>query len=111
MKLRSVEVFHTPPLPAETRQVPADFWVQPRGNDWVLGVMKDPDDRDYLLLANRDHQHRRWAVLQLQRPQAQVDKFDKQAGKWLRLDTYARDGYTYVDFILAAGDGELLRVR
>lgn len=111
VRLRSVEVFHTPPLPSDTRPVPDDYWVRPVGADWVLGVFKDPDDLDCLLLANRDHTRRRWTILQFQRPKARAERFLKQNGGWVELPATQRNGTTVVEFITGAGDGELLRVR
>ncbi len=111
IRLQSVDVYHTPPLPSATRQVPDDYWVQPQGEGWVLGVFKDPEDKDYLILANRDPQHTKWAVVQIQRAGAQVDKLNKQTGAWLELPVSQHEGGISVDFIVAPGDGELLRLR
>jgi hypothetical protein len=109
VRLRSADVFHTPPLPSDTRPVPDDYWVQPKGDDWVLGTLKNPQNVDYLLLVNRDHTCQRWAVLQLLRPMGQVEKLDKQTGEWVTLPTSGRLGAGTVEFIIGAGDGELLR--
>jgi len=109
--LRSVDVFHTPPLHQDTRQVPDDYWAQPKGEDWVLGVFKGPADGNYLLLANRDHRRQRAAVLELVRQASEVEKLDKQSGEWLRLATTEQEGRIVVKLSIGAGDGELLRVR
>ncbi len=111
VKLRSQEVFHTPPLPRSTRQLPDDYWVQVAGEDWVLGVFKDPDNNDYLLLANRDHAKSKWAVLVILRPDVQIDKMDKTTGEWIALPIRTRGDDTVAEFIVAAGDGELLRLH
>ncbi len=111
VKLRSQEVFHTPPLPRSTRQLPEDYWVQVAGENWVLGVFKDPEDKDYLILANRDHTTSKWAVLVILRPDVQIDKMDKTSGEWIALPIRARGDDTVAEFIVAPGDGELLRLR
>ncbi len=111
VRLHSVDVFHTPPLPSDTRPLPDYYWVQPKGEDWVVGLFRDPEDVDHLLLANRDHTRRRWAVLQFRRPEVRVEKMDKQTGLWAGVPATQRNGATVVEFTIAAGDGELLRTR
>ena len=111
VKLRSVAVFHASPLPNDTRPIPADYWVQPQGKEWVLGVFKDPPDKDFLLLANRDHEHENTANLVIPRAGVQVDRLDKTTGEWAAVPTSAGYHKTVVRVALAAGDGELLRVR
>ena len=111
VKLHSVEVFHTPPLPNDTRPVPEDYWVQVTEADWVLGVFKDPEHKDFLLLANRDHERENTASLVIRRAGVQVDKLDKATGAWVGLPTNAGHNRTVVRLVAAAGDGELLRVR
>ena len=111
--LQSVEVYHTPPLPSDTRPVPDDFWVKIPEGYFVLGVMQDPNEpgTDYLMLAHRDHTKATTAALEFSRRGIQVEKLNKQTGQWEAL-TVAQNGQVIrVEFPVAAGDGHLLRVR
>jgi hypothetical protein len=110
VRLQSVNVFHTPALPEGTRQLPDDYWARVAGDDWVVGALKGPEDNDYLLLANRDHTADRRATMAFSRPGVRVDRMDKAAGEWLPLPAQPREGESIVEFSVAAGDGELLRV-
>jgi len=110
MKLQSVEVFQTHPLPKRTRLIPEDCWVQLTGRHLTLGLFKDSADTDYVMVVNRDIAHREWAVLQFQQPVERVSKFDRAKGEWTDLPVRPYDGTTLVDLILRQGDGELLRV-
>jgi len=111
IKLRSVDVFHTAPLPANTRPISPDYWVQAKGRDLTVGMFKDATQADYIMVTNQDYQHRRWAVLQFGHTVNSVAKFDKSCGKWspLPVGTY-QDG-SIVELIIGRGDGELLRVE
>jgi len=111
VKLQSVDVYHAAPLPRDTRPLPEDYWVQIRGADWVLGVFKDPEDNDFLLLANRDHTRRQWVSLRFARLGITVEKMNKQTGEWERLRVAEVGDHSRVDLFVAAGDGELLRLR
>lgn len=113
VSLRSTEVYHTPPLPPATREIPKTFWVQIAGGEFVLGLMKHPaqPDADYLVLANRDHTRGEEAALKFARLGITVEKMDKNSGEWGSQTVTEVDGLSRVAFPVAAGDGELLRVR
>jgi len=111
--LRSVEVYHTPPLPPATREIPKGFWIQITGGEFVLGLMEHPaqPDADYFMLANRDHTRGEEASLKLTRLGITVEKMDKKKGEWESQTVTEADGLSRVTFPVGAGDGELLRVR
>ncbi len=157
--LRSTGVFHTPPVPRGSRQTTPDHWVQPLGNDLVMGTFRDEAKTDFVLVANKDWRSERTVILQFQlfqRKVTSVEMFDRRSGEWealtVRIKTDDRnheyiynfdnipqrikDYITYnhkkldagnlrffelyhtfpppyetVEFTLAPGDGELLRVR
>ena len=113
VSLRSVEVYHTPPLPPATREIPKAFWIQIAGGKFVLGLMKHPaqPETDYLVLANRDHTRDEEAELKFDRLGIAVEKMNKNTGEWESQTVTAVDGISRVAFPVAAGDGELLRVR
>ena len=68
--LVSVDVFHTAPIPAGTRSLPKEHWVQTipeeRGAGVVLGMFRDPQGRDYAMVANRDYRDSQTVVVKLQ---------------------------------------------
>ena len=111
VKLRSVDVLHTPPLPEATRPIPDDYWVRVREKDWVLGVFTDPQTNSFLMLANRDHTRPNRAELTIRRPGVRVDRMDKATGQWVHVPGADEQGRTVVDLTAAAGDGELLRLQ
>ena len=113
IRLTSTEVFHTGDLPGGCRALPADWWVQTRTPDLVLGFFQHRDDpgHEYLMVANKSVEQRRWTVLHFTRPVRSVEKLDRSSGEWTALDTGELGGSGAVAFILAPGDGELLRVK
>lgn len=113
IELRSVEVYHTPPLPPDTRAIPDDSPVQVSGGEIVLGVMEHPREprTDYFMLANRDHTAACTATLQFREPVRAVQRLDKTTGQWRPLPVEDAAGGSRVEVALAAGDGELLRAR
>jgi len=109
--LESVDVFHTPPLPDATRPLPEGYWVQTATPDLVLGIFKDKQDNDYIMVANRKIDSTRQAVLSLPAAVTEVAKFDKDEGKWINLPQSRRGKDLTVGLDIAPGDGELLKVR
>ncbi len=105
MGLESVDVFHTPPLPTDALLVPDDHWVQATGGELVLGLFKDAKRRDHILVANRDHESAREAILALKRGGKRVRRLDRHTGDWVRVEDT-----TPLRINLGAGDGELLRI-
>ena len=104
-QLRSTDVFHTPPLPSETRELPADYWIQTETPDLVLGMFQDDMRSNFILVVNRDYQQERQAALRFLRPVSVVEKFDKQTGKWITLPLGK-----VAKLALGPADGELLKV-
>lgn len=109
---RSVNVFHTAPLPPGTRQAPADHWVRPEGAEVVLGEFADAKGTRFLLAANRDAFARRQARLLLADNAAKaVMRMDTATGKWVKVSA-VREGKTLaVDLPLDEAGCELLRVE
>jgi len=128
--LRSLDVYHycTEPVPKNTRMLPHHFWVQTATPETVIGTFKDADGGDCLMVVNRKVDKDQPVVLRFGRPVTGVERFDKQKGEWTKLDVVnaeqfdkreewakvfglRRRGRVAVELTLAAGDGELLRVR
>ena len=156
MKLTSVDVFHTAPLPRDTREVPERHWVHMAESGYpnlVMGLFQDDRKNDYILMANGNWMFEKLAVLEFREPVESVEKFDKKTGKWVTLEImkegvseeakklitrnlafqmysqrtggdlvdHGADNYErwfsgknrnlFVEFMLDAGDGDLLRVK
>ena len=111
VSLRSVDVYHTPPSPPATRQIPKTFWTEIAGGEFVLGLMKHPGqpDTDYFLLAHRDHTRGEEAALKFTRLGITVEKMNKNTGDWESQTVTEVDGLSRVTLPVGAGDGELLR--
>lgn len=87
-RLRSTGVFHTDPVPDGSRRVSPDHWVRPVGNDLVLGTFRDPENREYVMVANKSWEAARKAVLEFRlflEEVASVEQFDKRSGAWQAL--------------------------
>ncbi|MCE9546365.1 MAG: hypothetical protein K8T25_12705 [Planctomycetia bacterium] len=109
-KARSVDVFHTAPLPAGTKEAPADHWVRPTGDEIVLGEFANPSKERFLVLANRDAFKPHDARLHFTEPGITVQKMDKVSGKWEPLKVETGDKGGTVKVPLEDGGGELLQV-
>ena len=112
IQLRSVDVFHTKPLPRRTCESQHDHWAQVIGEELLWGMFKDAADTDYILVANRDIHHRQQATIQFQRAGygrkvTSVLKLDKATGSWAQLGSNI--GILFVEN-LDPGDGQLFKV-
>jgi hypothetical protein len=125
VQLRSLDVFHTPPLASGTRAAPKEHWVHLIGEEGrpglVLGMFEDDEGTDYILVANRDYRQSQSVVVRLQskwlgiapwhKPKVYsyaVDKFDKESGQWTVLSSSSFVGFT---FVIGPGNGELFRIE
>ncbi|MBL7189979.1 MAG: hypothetical protein ISS70_26930 [Phycisphaerae bacterium] len=111
VKLRSVNVFHTAPVPEGTRAIPNGHWVQSPTKQLVVGLLQDRHKNDFILLANRDHSQSQDAVLRFTRPLAAAKKMDKRTGQWVTLDISKEKDAQETTLHLPAGDGELLKIE
>jgi len=108
--LHSTDVFHTGPLPPQTRPVPEKFWVQSSTPSLLLGVFQNKEKQDFLLVANRDWQHDHGAELVFDSSITTIATLDKASGKWTDAKLVAKDDRKTLTLPLAKGDGILLRV-
>ena len=115
IRLKSVDVFHTQPLPGlsarAVRQLPVNYWVRTATPDLILGIFKDKQDHGYIMVANRAIDGTRQPVLSFPQDVTRVAGFDKVAGQWIDLPLTRHGNRAVVELILAPGDGELLEVR
>jgi hypothetical protein len=109
-KARSVDVFHTAPLPPGTKEAPLDHWVRPTGEEIVLGEFADPDKNRFLVVANRDAGKPHEATLHFTDAGLSVERMDKVSGKWEPMSSAADGKGIVVKVPLEDGSGELLRV-
>jgi len=112
IKLHSIDVFHTKPLPRRTSESQHDHWAQVNGEELMWGMFKDDDETDYIMVVNRDIHQRQQATVQFQRAGygrkvKSVQRFDKQTGTWFQLGSNVR-----ILFVvnLDPGDGQLFKV-
>ena len=122
--LTYVDVFHTAPLPAGTRSLPKEHWVQTipeeRGAGVVLGMFADAEGRDYAVVTNRDYRDAQTVVVKLQSKwlgiapwytpkqyKYAVDRFDRVKGTWSAVASSSSVGFSYV---IPAAEAELFRV-
>ena len=88
INLTSIGVFHTAPVPKGSREVSPDHWIQPVGDELVLGTFRGTEKREYLMVANKDWQHERTATLRFRLFLQVVDSvelFDRHTGAWKTL--------------------------
>ncbi len=113
-RARSVDVFHTKPLPVSTREAPADSWIRPSGEHIALGIFEnEPDSGEiehYVVVGNRDIGRKRTATLALAKNVTKAARKDKASGKWTELLLESREQIPHAVIELDAGDAELLRI-
>ncbi|MBM3994906.1 MAG: hypothetical protein FJ303_12245 [Planctomycetes bacterium] len=87
------------------RAFPSDFWIQPAGGEFVLGVFPVEKSPDAIFVANHNAYAEQKAALKIARKNS-VEIFNRSAGKWQVLEQV--DGAVRVT--LSPGGGELLRL-
>jgi len=124
VKLKSLDVFHTPPLSRGTHESPKEHWVQligePTRDGLVLGMFEDADGTDYAMIVNRDYRDGQSVTVRLQskwlgispwhepkRYHYGIERFNKTAGDWEVVSSSSFVGFT---FVIGSADGELFRI-
>ena len=107
---RSVDVYNTDPLPASTRKPPEDYWLQPSGEHFVMGVFKGTKNEDFITLGNRDIGTKREATLSIKRKIKAVRHLNKQTRKWSDLKLEGAPGNQSVKVPIDKGDIELIQI-
>jgi len=110
MKLRSVEVFHTDPVPQNARAVPSDLWARPEGATLTLGLLEDADRQPYLMVVNRNFLEAQPVTLSFSAAIGSAERFDVSRRRWVSMKLQKQvGGGLATELTLAPGDGALLR--
>jgi len=118
------------PVPTDTRALPNHNWVLTATPHVILGMLQDEEKNDFIMVINRRIDKEQDVALRFDvtaKPVNKIERFDKQTGQWVelplfdarqldlwsewaKLRSFWRRGRVAVEFTLAPGDGELLRV-
>ena len=110
-----MNVFHTGPLPTNTRSIPLKHWVhvegEPTRDGIIMGMFKDEDDVDYIMFVNRDYRNEQYISVEFKNRVDKLEVLDKKTGEW--LDNRVRGYNTIIPQIWAIppGDGILVKVQ
>jgi len=90
MKLRSADVFHTEPLPRDTKAIPPEHWIQVTNYGYpglVLGTFYDDAGVEYAMVSNTNWEDGQIVAMEIRRkfPLAKVERFDRKTGQWTSL--------------------------
>ncbi|MFC1509670.1 hypothetical protein ACFL60_08325, partial [Candidatus Omnitrophota bacterium] len=108
--LQSVDVFHTRPLPRNTREAPQEHWVRILGEQddgAVMGTFKNAAGTDYIMVTNRNYRNAQYIQLRFRPLIKKMRKFDRQTGEWIELSQRHKHSLA---LIIEPGDGELIEV-
>jgi len=111
LKLKSVEVYHTEPLPVACLKAPKDLWFQMAGEKLLVGVFQDDQQRRYLMPVNHDVGKAQTATFRFKTAEKAVHRFDRKASRWVPLSLKEDGGSRVLEVTLAPGDGDLLRIE
>lgn len=106
INLTSTDVFHTSPVPLTCRMLPLSYCVTTENDNVVIGVFKDKENRDYLMVVNRNWQNANNIKLTFDSSITRVEAFNRESRKWKSV---LKSGELNLD--LAIGDGVLLRIK
>jgi hypothetical protein len=104
MKLETVGVYHTEPVPYGAEPLPAEAPVQVRtGGEFVIGLFGTTRRTEAFMIVNRDYQNASEAILDLKRDRAGVEELDRATGRWSKLAKLGHNEGLHVK--LSPGDG------
>lgn len=114
IKLRSTAVYHTKPFHPEApgaAEFPKDHWVQPSGEQIIVGMFKDGEDKDLLLVANGDPANERTTTLTFEPGVAGVAQLNPGTRKWDERNLGKSNKRPTLELKLSPGGGQLLRIK
>jgi len=90
MKLHSTDVFHTEPLPRDTKAIPPEHWIQVFSHGYpglVLGMFVDDGGIEYAMVSNTNWEDKQTVAMEIRRkfPVEKIEKLDKKTGRWTPL--------------------------
>jgi hypothetical protein len=109
--LTSTDVFHTDPVPAHARAVPAEAWVNPEGEQMTVGLFRDAGGGRYAMVVNRDTERGHEARLRFGGGVGRVERFDVARRRWVAVGLTPDAAGPTVALRLKRADARLLRVR
>jgi len=112
VKLKNLAVYHTDKtLPIGAEKAPADLWFQPEGESFLVSVFEDTDRNRYLMPVNHAVDKARELTIRFRDQRVLLELMDRKTGKWRDLMLEKGEKEPVLKLTLAAGDGELLRVK
>jgi hypothetical protein len=109
MKLQSVGVYHTAPVPYGADPLPPEAPLQlGTPGEFVIGFFGTSRKTEAFMIVNRDYHNASEAVLKLNRSRATVEELDRITGRWSKFGKPGRDEALHIK--LGAGDGRLFRL-
>lgn len=112
LRLRSVDVVHTAPVPVMCRPVPGDLWVQARNRNLTLGLFEGPGKTRHVFVVNRAIDRTQPVNLAFPGGLRALERFEVTSRRWRRVELHdGGRGVAATRFTLAPGDGALLRAR
>jgi len=109
LRLKSLGVYHTAPLPYGTQAAPDSCPVHISGpGQFVLGLFGEADKPSSFMIVNRDYQHDSEAVLKSVLTGSQIEELDRETGQWSKASGMEQGREWKIK--LQPGDGRLFRV-
>lgn len=110
LKLQSLGVYHTAPLPYGTEAAPASAPVQFAGDGtFVLGLFGTNGKPTAFMIVNRDYQHEAIASVKITMAGSNLQELDRMSGKWIKSERLPKDRIAHIE--LRPGDGRLFRIH
>ncbi len=90
MQLTPVDVFHTEPLPRDTKTIPPEHWIQVTNHGYpglVLGTFHDDEGIEYAMVSNSNWEGGQIVAMEIRRkfPLSKVERFDRSTGAWVNM--------------------------
>ncbi|MCH2025098.1 MAG: hypothetical protein MK172_05100 [Verrucomicrobiales bacterium] len=107
---RSVDIYHTDPLPISGGKSPEDHWCRVNGTNFLLGIFKEDGGKDLILITNKNTGQKQTAKMLFDSTVKEVAKMNKKNGEWLNLTVNSDQNKRFLELEMDPGDGDLLKV-
>ena len=109
MRLNSIAVYHTAPLPYGAEAIPTNAPIQITSpGEYVLGLFGTGRKPTAFMIVNRDYSHESEATVKVALRGSKLQEFDRKTGKWVAFESLGAN--RTVNIKLAPGDGRLFCV-